>query len=625
MNLADARLNELAQRIRHDMDMLAYPSSPWVEPRADRDGGSVYNVVIVGAGQSGMAIAQGLIRDGVDKLLLIDRNPEGFEGPWMTYARMALLRTPKLQVGMDHGLPSLTTRAWYEAKYGPDSWATVDRVGREDWMEYLRWYRQVLKLPIRNDVTLTAIVPEDDWLALSLRTPQGAETVKARHVVLATGYDASGEWRSPPAIAASLPPDRCLHSNTVIDFARFRGKRLGILGHGASAFDAAVAAVKHGAMSVDLCFRRAVLPTVNPHRRIEFAGFLKHFPEADDAVRWSVACHFDAADQPPATHSYETAHRFPNFALHAASPWLTAALADDVIRVQTPHQTFLFDDVICATGSVPDLACRPELAPFVDRIALWRDRYVPPAAERHEQLGKYPYLGPHYEFLERDPGAAPFLRRLYAFNFSAIVSMGPHSTSISGHKYSVPRVIRGITRSLFLDQQQRLLPDIRAFQEREEIGKAVASLTRTLGQRPLGWYCRYSPGVNTRRLLVEEGGFLYDSNSYADDLPYWVDVGGKPHLVVPHTFSHNDNRFARGWISTAGEFFAYLKDAFDVLYREGEEHPKFMTVSLHNRLSGHPARSQGIERFLDYIAGIERVWICSRVDVAKHWHQHHRA
>ncbi len=161
-------------------------------------------------------------------------------------------------------------------------------------------------------------------------------------------------------------------------------------------------------------------------------------------------------------------------------------------------------------------------------------------------------------------------------------------------------------------------------QERDEIRKAVASLTASLGQRPLGWYCRYSPGVNTRRLLVEEGGFLYDSNSYADDLPYWVDVGGKPHLVVPHTFSHNDNRFARGWISTAGEFFAYLKDAFDVLYREGEEHPKFMTVSLHNRLSGHPARSQGIERFLDYIGQIDRVWIASRVEVARHWHKHHK-
>lgn len=160
-------------------------------------------------------------------------------------------------------------------------------------------------------------------------------------------------------------------------------------------------------------------------------------------------------------------------------------------------------------------------------------------------------------------------------------------------------------------------------EEREQIRKAIASITQTTGKRPQGWYCRYTQGLNTRRLLVEEGGFLYDSNSYADDLPFWVDVGGKPHLVVPHTFSHNDDKFSRGWINTAGEFFTYIKDAFDVLYREGEEHPKFMTVSLHMRLSGHPARSQGIERFLDYIAERDRVWVCSRLAVAQHWHKHH--
>jgi allantoinase len=160
-------------------------------------------------------------------------------------------------------------------------------------------------------------------------------------------------------------------------------------------------------------------------------------------------------------------------------------------------------------------------------------------------------------------------------------------------------------------------------EERTHIRKAIDSLSRTVGQRPYGWYCRYAPSVNTRRLLAEEGGFLYDSNSYADDLPYWVSVTGKPHLVIPHTFSHNDNRFARGWLSTAGDFFTYLKDAFDVLYREGERHPRLMTVSLHLRMSGQAARSQGIERFLDYVAAQPNVWICSRLEVARHWQAEH--
>jgi allantoinase len=161
-------------------------------------------------------------------------------------------------------------------------------------------------------------------------------------------------------------------------------------------------------------------------------------------------------------------------------------------------------------------------------------------------------------------------------------------------------------------------------EERAQIAKAVRSIEASVGTRPRGFYCRYAPSLNTRRLLVEEGGFLYDSNSYADDLPYWIDVGGQPHLVIPHSFSHNDNRFARGWISTADQFFAYLKDGFDVLYREGAEHPRLMTVSLHMRISGHAARCLGIERFLDYIQGFEGVWIASRLAVAQHWHAQHR-
>src|SRR5271170_3464678 len=148
---AEARLAALAAQIRRDADMLAYPARDWVAPLADATGQPVYDVVIVGAGQSGLAVAQGLIRDGVRNILVLDRNPEGFEGPWLTYARMAILRTPKHQVGIDHGLPSLTIRAWYEAKHGAGSWDAVLRVGRADWMGYLRWYRQVLNLPVRND------------------------------------------------------------------------------------------------------------------------------------------------------------------------------------------------------------------------------------------------------------------------------------------------------------------------------------------------------------------------------------------------------------------------------------------------------------------------------------------
>ena len=160
-------------------------------------------------------------------------------------------------------------------------------------------------------------------------------------------------------------------------------------------------------------------------------------------------------------------------------------------------------------------------------------------------------------------------------------------------------------------------------EEREHIRKAVASLTKTLGSRPLGWYCRSAPSVNTRRLLVEEGGFLYDSDAYNDELPYWDTVEGKPHLVVPYSLTTNDSKFGRGWFSTADDFFQFNKDAFDMLYAEGATHPKMMSVGLHMRLIGHPARAMGLKRFLDHVRQFDDVWICNRTDIARHWMKVH--
>lgn len=161
-------------------------------------------------------------------------------------------------------------------------------------------------------------------------------------------------------------------------------------------------------------------------------------------------------------------------------------------------------------------------------------------------------------------------------------------------------------------------------QEREEMQRAIASIARTTGERPYGWYCRYAPSMNTRALVVEEGGFLYDCDAYNDDLPYWVRVGERPHLVIPYTLDANDMKFsvAPGFTSPSG-FFEYLRDTFDVLYREGATQPKMMSVGLHTRLAGRPGRAAALERFLDYVLEHEGVWICRRVDIARHWIAQH--
>ena len=159
--------------------------------------------------------------------------------------------------------------------------------------------------------------------------------------------------------------------------------------------------------------------------------------------------------------------------------------------------------------------------------------------------------------------------------------------------------------------------------EREHLQRAVEIIRQLTGERPLGWYTgRTSP--NTRRLVVEEGGFLYDADDYSDDLPFWTEVGGQPHLVVPYTLDANDMRFATPQGFNSGEqFFNYLRDAFDVLYAEGARAPRMMSIGLHCRLAGRPGRFAAVARFLDHVLAHEAVWCCRRIDLARHWREHH--
>jgi len=159
--------------------------------------------------------------------------------------------------------------------------------------------------------------------------------------------------------------------------------------------------------------------------------------------------------------------------------------------------------------------------------------------------------------------------------------------------------------------------------ERAHMREAVEIIRALTGAPPLGWYTgRDSP--NTRRLVVEHGGFLYDSDSYADDLPYWVEVSGRQHLVIPYTLDANDMRFSQyQGFNSAEQFYQYLRDTFDVLYAEGAERPKMMSVGLHCRLAGRPGRFAALQRFLDHVQKHERVWLTRRIDIARHWHATH--
>ena len=186
----------------------------------------------------------------------------------------------------------------------------------------------------------------------------------------------------------------------------------------------------------------------------------------------------------------------------------------------------------------------------------------------------------------------------------AVAAMKESDWEIASHSYR------------WIDHQ--FMPEI---EERRHIEKAIAIHTEVTGSRPLGWDTgRDSP--NTRRLVVEQGGFLYDSDSYADDLPYWTTDYGKPHLIIPYTLDTNDMRFMTPHgFHNADQFYQYLRDNFDVLYAEGEYAPKMMTIGLHNRIIGKPARFMALQRFIDYVQQHDNVWICRRDEIARHWHE----
>ena len=223
-NLAD-----LENDVRRDLELIAHPRKAWLRPRSV-DGASALDVLIIGAGQGGLAVGCGLLRDRVENILLVDRTPYGQEGPWVTYARMPTLRSAKDQTGPDLNVPSLTYQAWHEAQWGTTDWQAMPLTPSGKWNDYLLWFRRVVGLRVRNDEAVTAIAPcrtDDDLPCLAATTGTG-EVLYARKIVLATGQDGTGQWWMPDFIA-SLPPAFRAHAADAIDFTALAGRTVAVL------------------------------------------------------------------------------------------------------------------------------------------------------------------------------------------------------------------------------------------------------------------------------------------------------------------------------------------------------------------------------------------------------------
>ena len=458
-------LAALTQRVLHDLQCLDYPANNWVRPHTHPSGVPVFDAVIVGGGQCGLAAAFGLLRDKVGNIMIIDENPAGEEGPWITYARMVTLRTPKYLTGPDLGIASLTFRAYYEAQYGEAAWNALGKIPRQDWMRYLCWFRATLNLPVQNGTRLDLIEPLQPGL-FKLHTTKGE--LLTRKVVLATGIQGGGEWHLPDFITSALPKSLYAHTSGPIDYTSLIGKKIGILGGGASAFDNAQYALGLGIAEAHVFLRRPEMPRINPIRFMENAGFLHHFADLGDAAKYQAMHFFLNHSQPPTNDTFSRAAAYPGFHLHLGEPWQSVEATPQGARVTTPKATHDYAFLIASTGLLTDVNLRPELALLAPDIAHWRDRYKP-SGKPSPLIDAHPYLGPSFEFLPRTPEAAPRLHGLFAFNYSALVSLGLSAAALSGLKYAAPRLVAGITRQLFTDDQADILSDFLAYSEAEFI------------------------------------------------------------------------------------------------------------------------------------------------------------
>lgn len=455
-------VDELSRQVRTGLEYLNFPRREWVVQKTC-EGRKVHDVVIVGGGQSGLAAAFGLRLENIRNVVILERGQCGSVGPWTTFARMKTLRTPKWGSGLDFGNPMLTPQAWYVARFGEQAWEELGKMPTALWHEYLEWYRQVLSLPVEYGTEVARIEPVQGVLAVHCAD---GRIYFARRLILATGLDGSGRWHLPH-IAQGLSRRQYAHTEEAIDFAALRGKRVGVLGGGASAFDNAATALEAGAASVDLCIRAPQLPRVNPNKWMEFSGFLGHYGALGDDMKWRFMNQIAGMLQPPPQETLWRCNRHDAFRLRVGSPWLAASQEGDAVVVRTPQAALEFDFVIFGTGLEHDLKARKELAGLHEAIALWGDRHVPAADSPNDHMARAPYLGEGFEFMSKVPGAAPHLGWIHNFTHGAMVSLGLNAASITGMKYGVRRLVNAVSRSLFVEDAQAHFEALTQYAEQE--------------------------------------------------------------------------------------------------------------------------------------------------------------
>lgn len=439
-------LSLLEANLARELELIGYPPSPWVIS----DHSDVYDVAIIGGGMAGLAAAFALRRYGISNVMIFDANPQGKEGPWLKYARMKHLRSTKFIPGPAQNIASLTFHAWFEAQFGSVAWDKLYKIPTTMWMDYLKWYRAVLNLPVENNAAVISIQPEDLWFKLSIKKPVSQSEIYARKIVLATGREGFGGVVTPKFVK-DLP--RSLYAYTIedIDFKELAGKRVGIVGAGASAFDAAAEALENLAASVAMFMRRPSIPCVNRVAALSYPGFVEGFYLLSDESRYQFFSEAMEGGPPPPFEALKRVAPFHNFSVWAGREINGAVVKGSEFELVTSRGIFDLDYLIIAAGYALDGSKQPELNMFYDKIQLWKHR---PSFKRNGEFGEFPYLGSGFEFLEKKEGDAPYLKDLHCFNYAASLSHGFLSSDIPDISAGADRLAKNIAGHFFMQHWQ---------------------------------------------------------------------------------------------------------------------------------------------------------------------------
>ena len=467
-----AALTALTLEAQRDLQRLNYPAPNWVLPSTTEP---VLDVLIVGAGMCGQTAAFALLREGVRNIRIIDAAPRGDEGPWATFARMLTLRSPKQLTGPDLGVPSLTFRAWYEAQHGSadistfdaatPGWAALHKIGRVDWRDYLLWVRDTADIPVENLTRLESLTDDDGAAIAQITGPNGAETVRARKVILALGRDGSGapRWPDFPSLSMQDPlaQGRVFHTMDMIDFDAWKGKSIAVLGAGASAFDNAACALEAG-VHVQQFARRAQMPQINKSKAASFPGFLRGYSQLDDQRKWRAYTYIFDEQVPPPWETVRRCDAFDTFSLRLGCGWKDVQPLTDGVNVTLADGSVQrFDAVIFGTGFDVDMLNRPELQRYSAHIDTWGHHVTAEQATRNPEAARFPYLAPSFALQSKDGMYAEAMGRIHLFNWGATMTHAALGSDIPGLGIGATRLAHAVVADLFVQDAdlhwQRLL------------------------------------------------------------------------------------------------------------------------------------------------------------------------